>query len=457
MSQDTSLAASVEDLEKPQHPKTDIEQQPQEIAEKPTEAPAPAPAPASEPINPFHPSQFPDGGKDAWLCLLGSFCCLFCSFGWINCLGVFQNYYQTHQLRDYSPSSIAWIASIEIFMMFFPGPIVGWAFDNYGPKYLLIFGTFFHVFGLMMTSLCTEYYQFILAQAICSPLGLNCIFNAATSTIPTWFLKKRGAAYGIMAAGSGLGGIIIPIMASHLIPQIGFSWTMRAIAFMLLGLLIIASLTIKSRLPPRPRPLRFKVFLEPFTDTRFNLLTLSSFLFFMGLFIPINFIEVQAIANGMSLRLASYLLAILNAGSIFGRIIPGALADKVGKFNMQSLFCTVAGIIVLALGLPASSNAAYITFAALYGFASGAYVSLLPAQMAHISEVHQIGVRVGVTFAVVSFAGLIGNPIAGAIVTRNKGEYWGLNVFAGVLLMAGSSLFILTRFYIAGWKVAAKV
>jgi hypothetical protein len=53
---------------------------------------------------------------------------------------------------------------------------------------------------------------------------------------------------------------------------------------------------------------------------------------------------------------------------------------------------------VLALGLPASSNAAFITFAALYGFASGAYVSLLPAQMAQISEVHQIGVRIGVTF-----------------------------------------------------------
>jgi hypothetical protein len=24
-----------------------------------------------ETLNPYHPSQFPDGGKDAWLCLLG--------------------------------------------------------------------------------------------------------------------------------------------------------------------------------------------------------------------------------------------------------------------------------------------------------------------------------------------------------------------------------------------------
>ena len=39
-------------------------------------------AATAEAVSPYHPSQFPDGGKDAWLCLLGSACCLFCSFGW---------------------------------------------------------------------------------------------------------------------------------------------------------------------------------------------------------------------------------------------------------------------------------------------------------------------------------------------------------------------------------------
>jgi MFS family permease len=129
----------------------------------------------------------------------------------------------------------------------------------------------------------------------------------------------------------------------------------------------------------------------------------------------------------------------------------------VGKFNMQSLWCLVAGIIVLALGLPANGNAAYITFAALYGFASGAYVSLLPAQMAQISKVEQIGVRVGVTFACTSFAGLIGNPIAGAIVDADNGSYWGLNVFAGVMLMTGAFMFTFTRMYIADWQILKRV
>ncbi|KAG9189696.1 hypothetical protein G6011_06564 [Alternaria panax] len=434
MSQTTSSVASVHE-EKARLPHTDIEQPPAPVDEK-----QPDTSETTAAVSPFHPSQFPDGGRDAYLCLLGGFCCLFCSFGWLNCVGVFQSYYQRNQLSDYSPSTIAWIASLEIFVMFAPGPIVGFIYDNYGPKYILLFGTFFHVFGLMMTSLCTEYWQFVLAQGICSPLGLNCVFQAGTSTIPTWFLKKRGLAFGVMVSGSGLGGIIFPIVATHLIPQIGYGWTMRTLAFLILGMMGIALLTVKSRLPPRPREFELWVFVEPFKDTRFILLTIASFLFFMGLFIPINFIEVEAMSDGMSTSLAGYLLAVLNAASMFGRIIPGALADKVGKFNMQSLWCLVAAILVLALALPASGNAAYITFAALYGFASGAFVSLLPAQIVHISKVEQIGVRVGVMFACISFAGLVGNPIAGAIVDKNNGMYWGLNIFSGVMLMAGSSI-----------------
>lgn len=33
-------------------------------------------------------------------------------------IGVFQAYYQTHQLQDISPSTVSWITSLEVFNMF---------------------------------------------------------------------------------------------------------------------------------------------------------------------------------------------------------------------------------------------------------------------------------------------------------------------------------------------------
>ena len=145
----------------------------------------------------------------------------------------------------------------------------------------------------------------------------------------------------------------------------------------------------------------------------------------------------------------------LTSPSIFGRIIPGILADKFGRFNMQVVMSFLAAAIILAVALPASGNVAFIVFSALYGFASGAFVSLLPAQCAYISKIEQIGVRTGVIFSILSFAGLIGNPIAGAI--SDHGGFNGLYIFAGVVMLSGSSMFMMTRMYVAKWNIWALV
>jgi hypothetical protein len=59
----------------------------------------------------------PDGGTWAWLCVLGAWCTSFCSFGWLNSIGAFQEYYETGPLKDYSASTISWIPSLQIFFM----------------------------------------------------------------------------------------------------------------------------------------------------------------------------------------------------------------------------------------------------------------------------------------------------------------------------------------------------
>ena len=136
------------------------------------------------PMNPWmDPKSFPDGGAKAWLTVAGASACLFVSFGWINCVGVFQDYYQTHQLRQYSPSEIAWIPSLQVFFMLAGGPLVGKIFDDFGPQYLLAPGALLHVFGLMMTSLSMEYYQFLLSQAVCSAIGASCVFYPAFTCV----------------------------------------------------------------------------------------------------------------------------------------------------------------------------------------------------------------------------------------------------------------------------------
>ena len=117
-----------------------------------------------------------------------------------------------------------------------------------------------------MVSIASEYYQFFLAQSVVASIGASAVFNASLSSLVTWFFKRRALAYGIMVAGSSLGGVVLPIMMTRLIHQIGFPWMVRTMAFIFLVLLLTACLTVKSRLPPHPKPFVFKEYLNGFRE-----------------------------------------------------------------------------------------------------------------------------------------------------------------------------------------------
>ena len=132
------------------------------------------------------------------------------------------------------------------------------------------------------------------------------------SAVSTWFFKKRAFAIGIIASGSSLGGVIFPIMIDHLVREVGFGWTIRISAFLILALLVIGNLTVTSRLQPTPRPLGLRQYFTPLKELPYLLTTIASFLFYLGLFLPINYVQVQATTYGMSPSLAAYLIPILN-------------------------------------------------------------------------------------------------------------------------------------------------
>lgn len=326
-----------------------------------------------------------------------------------------------------------------------------------------------------MTSLCTQYYQIILAQGVCSGLGTACLFqpcksylaltplplcqdkrlteHSAVTCAAGWFNKKRGAAFGIMFTGSSLGGIVFPIMVTRLISEVGFPWTMRICGFLILALLVIANLTIKAYVPPTPHPVTPAQLLKPLKETDFLLCTAGFFLFAYGFFVPLNYLPTQALSAGMSASLAQYLVSIFNTGSLFGRLIAGFLGDKIGRYNMYIVVSYFSGIWVLAIWLPVNTEAGIIAFAVLFGAFSGVFVSLITPMVMAISPFSELGFRVGIVQFANAVAGLTANPIAGAILDGHGG-WTGLKVFSGVFCIAGTVAVQAVRVRRVGWKLA---
>ncbi|KAA1472291.1 MFS general substrate transporter [Dentipellis sp. KUC8613] len=424
-----------------------------------------------------------DGGLWAWLSVAGGFLALFCSFGQLNAFGTFQAWYAQHQLSHLPPSTIAWIGSVQLWVFFFSGTFVGHAFDTYGPRYILAAGSFVMVFALMMTSLCTRYYQFMLAQGALFSIGVAMLFYCSLASVATHFQKRRATAIGLASAGSGVGGTVFPIIFPRLFALVGFAWAVRIVGFISLACCAL-TLPMVTRHPSaigaRRRSGMGWVDVGAVKDVRFVLLAVGCAFVCFGLFIPYFFITsyTQAIARVQHHDLPhppgsgsfSTSLAILNAASVLGRTLPPLIADRIGPYNTLVPSVTLAGLFCVALWLPAGPGTMHardvldalvarslegttgtparlvIAFAALYGFASGAAIAMITPCVARISDVRRIGARVGMLYTVVSIPSLFGGPAAGALIGLAGGSYTGAIALAGATLLVGAVFVAWARF-----------
>jgi hypothetical protein len=203
-------------------------------------------------------------------------------------------------------------------------------------------------------------------------------------------------------------------------------------------------------------------------------------------------ILADALDNGVSSNLTSYSLTILNAASIFGRIIPNWLADTYGPLTILTPNCYISGVLIFLFIPMCKSAGGLIAFCILFGWSSGAYVSMMPgsscfpsfllpdkgagltssshtATTASLGPIANVGHRTAIMFLIISLAALTvrhvspppfsphsppfltqGTPISGAIITSQNGSYVGASIFAGVTVLVGSC------FNAASWWVVSR-
>ncbi|KAK1621799.1 major facilitator superfamily domain-containing protein [Colletotrichum phormii] len=360
-----------------------------------------------------------DGGMVAWLQVSSAFALYWNSLGLLNSFGAFQTYYETTLLKNDSSSAIAWIGSVQVFFLMAGGVIFGPLYDLGYARSMLITGTFLVVFGFMMTSISTQYYQFLLAQGFCVGIGSSCLYIVAITLVPAYFTARRALAMGVATVGSSLGATISPLIFESLKPRIGFPWTVRAIGFVNLAMSCYAVIVA------RPRTKGAKTLI-----TKNN--SLKEIVEIAGLLNSRYMIQSYAQSHGMEgASLAKYLLVILNAVGIPGRIVPSLVADRFGLLNTYIGICTVTAITIF-YWISVNNTAGNMAFAVLYGFFCASVVTLAPVVLASITDdLGILGTRLGFVAVLKGIGSLIGPPIAGAIL-GSTGSYLGAQLFTGL-------------------------
>jgi MFS family permease len=229
-------------------------------------------------------------------------------------------------------------------------------------------------------------------------LSASTLFTPAVSCVGHWFSIRRGFATGIACTAGGLGGVVFPLIVLFAAPEIGFSWAIRIIALLSALLCTLACLLLKTRLP-RNKKAGTAIDVKALRDVNYASTTIVEF----AVFIPITYLSSYATSNGINETLSYALIVFLNLGAVPGRFLPGLVADKLGRFNVMVLTSLVCSIFTLALWLAGRGNIpAIICYAVLFGFWSGAAISLTPVCVSQVCATEDYGKRNKTAFTIAS-------------------------------------------------------
>ena len=192
---------------------------------------------------------FPDGGLHAWLVVLGTFSILGSTFGLMTSVGILQSYWSEHQLSSYTDSEIGWIPSVYVFLSLFLGVQFGPLFDRYGPRWINLIASGAYVICLVLLGECKEYWHFMLTLGVLGGICCAALSTVGLAVLSHWFRMRRGLANGVAMAGSSCGGVAIPLVLRPALEKLGWQWSMRLLALVVLVLIAVANLLIRGRLP----------------------------------------------------------------------------------------------------------------------------------------------------------------------------------------------------------------
>ncbi|KAG2109876.1 major facilitator superfamily domain-containing protein [Suillus discolor] len=393
-------------------------------------------------VDPSDALSFPEGGFTAWGTVLGALLIQFCGFGYVSAYGVFQGkhiyFYTQTYLTNSTPSAIAWIGSVNAFLILSVGIVSGRMVDRGAFYPVMKIGCLLQCFFLFMLSLAKpeQYYQaslIFLSQGIGLGFAMGLTNVPSIAVISHHFQRRKAFAMGIVAAGGSLGAIFHPVMLNNLINgRLGFANGVRASAALSGGLLFIANLLMRTRLPPQQKIVSYtRVLKNSSRDGAYICTCVGMAAFEFGYFFESFYLQLDSTLHGLSQGFSFYSnclsprqLTILSSGSFIGRLTGGVVAAYVGIPNTIIVSSLISSAVLFAMvGLHSATSVAVI--AVSYGVFSGGVVAMMGPLISHLTpEFSHTGARMGIAFATSSA------PICGAVLTSHY-IWWKAAILAG--------------------------
>ena len=297
------------------------------------------------------------------------------------------------------------------------GAGAGMLADRFGPRAVTSTGMLLIAAGLLLCSFAGSMSMVYAAYGVGVGLGIALVYTPAIACVQPWFTQRRGFAAGLASAGIGAGTVVVPLIAAAAIAALQWRDAMRVLA---LGALLVGlcATWLLRRAPAASAARSDQIpglsLKQALRDRRFWWLYLSIVLASPSMFIPFAHVSAAARDIGIDAASAVGLVGLIGIGSLVGRFVIGALADRLGRMLTLLLMQVSMGLCFLAW-FGAGGYPMLVFFALWFGVSYGGIVSLLPAISMDLFGARAVAGIIGTLYTGAALGNLLGPVLAGAV------------------------------------------
>lgn len=415
-----------------------------------------------------------DGIFYGWVVLVIAFITLVLGYAIRNTFSVF--YPTIVEEFGWGRGNTALMFSITIIAYGVVAPFAGSLVDRFGPRLILPIGAFIVGCGLALCSVATTQWHFYFFYGIMGAAGLSLVgWTPLSAIVSNWFVKKRGLAFGILAAGFG-GSLVFASVAQFFISTFGWQTAyiiigLSSIAIIapLGGLLMCRSPQEKGLLPDGIplssqeqqdlHPPEISAGLEVKGGTTWTLYraikTYHFWLLFLIAFCFLGLAETIAISHqifffrdvGYTPMLAANIYSVFGVTFVLGNLC-SFISDRLGREKVFIFSCLLSAMAVCLLFLIKDTSQPWIAFlfAVSFGLGLGAGGPVFFTTVADFFQGRNFGAIQGTVVLGFSLGGAVAPWLAGFMHDKTG------NYFATFLILLSSllaSIFLM-------WLVSAK-
>jgi MFS family permease len=319
------------------------------------------------------------------------------------------------------------------------GPIfgfaAGWIVDRFGPRRLMLAGILMAggaLVGLGTVSTLGFFYVCYLLNA----LGYVCGGPLPNQVLLSrWFDENRGKAMGFAYLGIGIGGMLVPLVATSLTSAYGWRTALQVLGVLMIAIALPMAWFVRDRptfaadaasvgKPDRPDPPSGPGLSVILRTPAFYLLVIGSMCSIGAVGGTVQNLKLfLSLDVGLAQMSVAQIQSLVLFSSLIGRVLMGVLADRWPRKRVMLL---IYAIVAASIPLLFVADRAWARplFAVLFGIGLGGDYMIIPLMAADLFGVATLGRLLGIVLT----ADGVGEAVAPMLVARIRdasGSYAG--------------------------------